>query len=197
MLARLEPSLERICCDLEAFATPAWAARAILKVELLTPLVLDPCCGLGTLRIAAEEASYSVLTSDIRDWSQDFTDAKPPTEVADFLTDVKWSSDGGFSVFMNPPFSKACAFIDQAFAMGARKIVCFQRWAWRESRERRAWWSANPPARLWLCADRATCWRFDLPEDKRRSSSTYPHAWFVWEAGHKGAEIVQSIWKDA
>jgi hypothetical protein len=44
---------------LEAFETPEWCAAAILRRELLTPRVVDPCCGHGTLSKAAIKVGYS------------------------------------------------------------------------------------------------------------------------------------------
>jgi len=97
---------------------------------------------------------------------------------------------------MNPPFSKACAFVDKARTLGARKVVCFQRQAWRESDTRRAWWEANPPARVWVCGNRATCWLVTVPPEERGSGTPVAHAWYVWERGHRGAELMGAIWKE-
>lgn len=204
--------------ELEAFETDPWAAEAILKVELMTPFVIDPCCGTGILADAALVMGHRVLTFDIADWSQEF-DCSPPDNVMDFLTfeprNLGFGED--FTVFMNPPFSRAHEFVDRAKELGARKIICFQRWPWRESQGRRDWWAANPPARLWICGERATCWRFDIPKvcvgadlcgkGKGRgvdavkcrecfAGTSTSHGWFVWERGHKGAESVGDLWKN-
>ena len=103
------------------------------------------------------------------------------------------------TVFMNPPFSLACEFVDHARMMGARKIICFQRYAWREGAldgqsKRGTWWEKNPPARIWLCGDRAQCLRFDLRGQNIPKPPT-AHAWFVWERGHRGAEITRGLYK--
>jgi hypothetical protein len=213
--------LAKLCAELEAFETAPWAAKAILEVEIMTREVFDPCCGTGVLGAAASQKGYLVKTMDIRDWSQDFTCA-PPDIVDDFLSigsmPVLWGD--GVSVYMNPPFSTACDFVDRARQLGARKIICFQRQAWRESvKARRDWWEKNPPARVWVCGARATCWRFDLkdcqhPEGtaacgnfKRKGkkhetqgcahcmgSVPTSHAFYVWERGHRGAEITNAIY---
>jgi len=206
---------------LEAFETDPWSIDAILRVELLTPFVWDPCCGTGLMGRALRENGYTVVETDICDWSRYRPEAPQPDMVKDFLKFTEpFNIDParGFTVFMNPPFSKAWDFIKQAQALGARKIVCFQRWAWRESKGRRWLWADNPPARIWLCGDRATCWRFDIPSEcvmpagvcagagKRRvaretkcrvcmAGTPTSHAWYVWERGHKPAEIISAIWK--
>lgn len=177
----------------EAWETPAWAAAAILKVELLSLVVVDPCCGTGILSEAALRRGYDVRAADLYDWGY----AGAAAIGEDFLTSpmvARWCEDN--TALMNPPFSKACAFVDRALDAGARKVVCFQRQAWRESQTRRDWWAANPPARIWLCGDRATCWLFGIPLEERRGGTPVPHAWYVWERGHKGVESVGAIWKD-
>lgn len=192
--------LEKLCRAREAFETPAWAARAILDVELLPPIVWDPCSGLGALGNAIRaKVQCALLESDIEDWSAHFSHAPAPEMLGDFLKLGRpdlFPAGEDFAVVMNPPFSLACQFVDQALRLGARKVICLQRMAWRESAERRAWWAANPPARIWLCGARATCWRFDVPAQKRGSGSTTAHAFYIWERAHKGAELMHTLWPE-
>ena len=103
------------------------------------------------------------------------------------------------TVIMNPPFSLAEDFVLKAQALGARKIICFQRQAWRESATRREFWEQNSPARVWVCGARATCWRFDLlgTEKAEKGGSPTSNAWYVWEKGHKGAEVTSAIYPRA
>lgn len=176
---------------LEHFETPRWAVDAILKKEILNRIVVDPCCGTGVLSESAKDSGYSTVPYDIYDWGyegtiiQDFLEAK----ADDY-------SDAPFTILMNPPFSKAEEFVRKAFEIGARKVVCFQRFAWFESRSRRNFWKEIPPQRIYICGDRANCWRHDIPLDGRGSTSPTAHAWFVWEKGQHTATILNSIWKD-
>ena len=39
----------------ECYETPEWAVEAILDAEMMTTLVIDPCCGRGVLAEAAAE----------------------------------------------------------------------------------------------------------------------------------------------
>ncbi len=178
---------EKLARELEAFETPVWTVESILDVEILTQKVVDPCTGYFVIADAAERHGYDVETIDIHQWS----DERSPNLIKDFLTHVDDLTDK--TVLMNSPFSKACEFIDHARILNARKIVCFQRFAWRESVERKQWWSDNPPARIWVCGNRATCKRFDIRDQSMSSSVAY--AWFVWERGHKGAEVVQGLYR--
>lgn len=205
--------------QLEAFETDPWAAKAILRHELMTKAVIDPCVGTGILTRAAQDEGYQVWTVDIFDWSTLMDFAPVPMHIGDWLnrfegpphpriTSLKWTA------FMNPPFQTACEFVDRAMELGAYKVVCFQRFAWRESAERAEWWAKNPPARIWLCVDRATCWRFDIPVKcvgeidcgrgngkgstrcrQCMAGTTTAHAFYVWERGHKGAEILNILRK--
>ncbi len=191
-------SLEAQVRALECFETDPWAARAILQSELLTRDVVDPCCGTGILSVAARENGYDTYSNDIVSWGY-----SRQTSTVDFLSIdtaheliADWR-ETDFSVFMNPPFSKACAFVDKALALGARKIVCFQRFAWWESAARRDWWSVNPPQRLYICGDRASCWRFDVPPEGRTGKSTpTAHAWFVWERSQPPGPVIGHVWRD-
>jgi hypothetical protein len=186
-----------LCKDREAYETPRWAIEAILDVELTTPLILDPCSGTGIIGQVCREHELTVTEIDIEDWAALIPGhMRPGTApvIDDFLkTDLDLSRT---TVIMNPPFSLAERFVDHAVNSGARKIICFQRQAWRESLTRREWWEENAPARVWVCGSRANCWRFDVLGSKWASSSgtNTSHAWYVWERGHKPAEVTSAIY---
>ncbi len=187
--------LKQICIDLEHFETPEWAVRAILKKEILTPFVIDPCCGAGALVWPLECAGYEVFREDIHDWGY------RGTLVRDFLAREGLGALENLTVFMNPPFSKAIEFVEKAFELGARKIVCFQRFAWYEGsydkgKKRGLWWERRKPNRIYICGDRADCWRHDIPQEERDSSTPTAHAWFVWEPLHPGGTLLGHIYKD-
>lgn len=190
-------SLTEICKRLEHFETPEWAARAILKKEILTSNVYDPCCGSGVLCEALLASGYEkYFASDIHNYGY----KNCMEEEVDFLSsDVEYFISQAelkdMTVFMNPPFSKAVQFVERAFELGARKIVCFQRFAWWESKVRREFWQKHPPNRIYICSDRADCWRHDIPADQRGSGSPTAHAWFVWEQGHPAGTILGHISK--
>lgn len=190
---RRQDALTAKAKDAECFETLEWAVRSILHVELLTQRVWDPCCGPGVLAKAARDAGYDVAATDLHDWGFGSTGRN-------FLdTDYPLGFDQGhdFSILMNPPFTLAVDFVMRAFELGARKIVCFQRASWWESRTRRDFWRETPPSRVYYCGDRATCWRADVPEAERAGRSVpTAHAWFVWERGHPPGTTLGHIWKD-
>ncbi len=173
----------------ECFETPEWAAQAILERELLTPSVLDPCCGRGVLAQVAEAAGYVVAAIDLNDWGFGETGlnflSRTGPDVGR-LFGFQRPPVPEFSVFMNPPFSYAEEFVEHALELGARKIVSFQRFAWWESVERLGFWERHRPARVYVTASRADCWRVDISPAERaeRGGTPTAHAWFIWEDGH-------------
>lgn len=188
--------LTALCKKYEHFETPQWAIDAILEKEELIGCVLDPCCGDGRLTKAAEELGYDITAMDIHNWG--FQE----TWVKDFLT----TTDIYDSILMNPPFSLATKFVEHSFKLGAEKIICFQRFAWYESKGRRDFWDKFPPARVWVCGDRATCWRYDLPKDdkgnrydsetgRKLAGSSTAHAWFIFERGNTEEPRLGRIYK--
>jgi len=191
---------KELAIRLEAFETPQWAIDEILKVELLTQCVVDPCCGRGAMSEGAIVVGYDVWPWDVHDWGY------PKTKVREFLGYSENSTFGcDTTVFMNPPFSLAEQFVVRAIEMGARKILCFQRFSWWESQRRKKFWDKHPPNRIYICGDRATCWRFDIdPENpihpetgKKMGNVPTAHAWFVWEFGQPPGPVISRIYKDA
>lgn len=185
--------MKELAQQLEAYQTDQWCIDAILDVELMTQRVLDPCCGHGVLGVEAECRGHWVKYIDVHPWCDENN-----VIITDFLTYFDDLTDT--TVFMNPPFSLACDFVDHCRMMNARKIICFQRHAWREGslnsgKKRGTWWEKNPPARTWLCGDRAQCLRFDLLGQDVAKPPT-AHSWFVWERGHRGAEVTRALYKD-
>lgn len=218
--------------DHEAFQTPRWATEAVLDVEVCTTDIIDPCIGLAAMAEVAIERGYRVHGHDIHDWLGkhsvgDVVNGRDgfnryrlaSYRIGNFLETSEPPFDDQFTVLMNPPFSLAADFVSHSLKLGARKVICFQRQAWRESDARRAWWEENPPSRVWVCGARATCWRFDLldchheggtaacPNFKRKGKKhdtpgcrhcmagvPTSHAWYVWERGHKGAEVTSAIY---
>lgn len=185
-----------ICKRLEAYETPRWAIESVLDVEITTPHVLDPCCGLGAIGAVCRERGLDVEEFDLEDWSGHLPDLCRRENIPQMnFFDCRWDLSS-HTVVMNPPFSLAEEFVSHAQILNARKIICFQRQAWRESASRRLWWEQNAPARVWVCGSRATCWRFDLltTDLSKRGGSAVSMAFYVWEKSHKGAEVTSAIY---
>ena len=193
--------LEQLCRKLEHFETPKWAVTAILNKVILTNQVIDPCAGNGILAKTAFDFGYQVSLFDIYNFMKPEVESYdidfPELEVYDWLSPENkyaWLVKDN-TVFMNPPFSKACEFLEKSFELGARKVLCFQRLAWFESAKRREFWDKYPPKTIYLCGDRATCWRHDIPKSKRSSSTPNAYAWFEFERGYNGSTMLDRIYK--
>lgn len=171
-----KPPFTKLCEELEHYETALWPVRCILDIEKLPGLVIDPCAGTGIMTKAARQHGYVTKAFDVHNWGFRLT------KKASFF-DITKKDIGArkFSVFMNPPFSMAVQFVQHSFSLGASKIVSFQRFAWWESQGRKEFWDNCPPDRVYICGDRAVCWRHDIPKDERGSSSPTAHAFFVWD----------------
>ena len=188
--------IKELAQELEGYETEQWPVERILDVELMTHKVIDPCVGFGVFANEAKRRGHQVKTLDIHVWDEN----NPPDIVRNFLHYFEDATETTF--FFNGPFSLVCEFVDHMRMMNARKIICFQRYAWREGclidqhgkPKRGTWWEANPPARIWLCGDRAQCIRFDL-RDQVIAKPPTAHAFFIWERGHRGAEITRGLYK--
>lgn len=182
--------LTHLCKELEHFEIPEWSVESILDKEIMIGIVFDPCCGTGIMVEAAHRRNYNTFSSDIYNWGY-----AAQSSIADFLECGKFHCFGDFTVFMNPPFSKACEFVEKSFKLGASKVVMFQRFAFWESKKRRKFWEEYKPSRVYICGDRADCWRHDIPKDQRGSSSPTAHAWFVFEKDYQGDTVLGHVWK--
>lgn len=186
---RREETLEQHAIRMHTYQTPDWTIKAILSKELLTPNVYDPCAGYGVLSEAAIKLGYEVQSIDKSTrWGYGETGI-------DFLEIDEDLS--GQTIFMNPPFNFAQEFIEHAHKLKARKIICFQRFSFWESEARREFWKQYPPNRIYICGNRATCWRMDLSFAQIQMMNDTPtaHAWFVYESGHPSGTIIGHIFK--
>lgn len=170
----------RLTDELEALETPIWAADAVLDREICTRRVIDPNCGTGVLADAAIEHGYEVHANDIFDWGYHHQ-----THNYDFLSEHAAHHLGGLikgsTVFLNPPFKLSCDFFEQCRRLGARKIIMFQNFTFLTSIGRKEFWKKYPASKVYVFAERATTWRFDVPENKRKGTSTKTFAFFVWD----------------
>lgn len=180
----------------EAYETDRWVPEAVFDVEVFTRTILDPCCGRGVWGDAARIAGYDIVEQDLHNWGRGSVGIDYLAGTAGFMVPDQ-------SVVMNPPFTLACEFVGAALSRGARKVACFQRWAWwAESRKRRAFWEQHPPTRIWACGDRATGFPITMSEQERRflvtgerrGSSKTAHAVFVWERPFQGERTIGKIW---
>jgi hypothetical protein len=201
-----------LAIDAECFETPDEPIDLIVEREILTSLIIDPCCGRGQMVRNRALRNHHVIATDKHDWgfSRESTYADPPP--LNFLSDA-WNAHvdghgwslGNATMMINPPFSLACDFIRKGFALGVRKILCYQRFAWYEGNKRRDFWREFPPNRIYVTEGRWDCWRIDIPPAMRGvpkskggagTSRPYPHAWYVWERGQPSGTLLGRLERD-
>jgi len=190
--------------QLEFWRTSMWAIHKILDRELMTHVVIDPCAGDGRMGYVAATLGHHVIQNDIYPWVsgldynvnylEPMDEKYVHVEGSDLHRITVECEDA--TVFINPPFSRAVEFIEAAKAYGARKIICFQRWAWYESVKREAFWDANPPNRIYLCGSRATCWMASIGPKERKGGTDKAYGWYVWERGQTGGPVIERIYND-
>ncbi|MDX5412841.1 MAG: hypothetical protein LPK02_07315 [Rhodobacterales bacterium] len=209
--------LQKRAKEAEWYETPVWAAERILDYEIMPDRVLDPCAGRGVLGNALIAKGYyprNIAEIDLNRWpGQPGRVCAPIDFLSQTIRDELFPITAGwaghdFGVMMNPPFSKTCEFVQQCFDLGARKIIMFQRFNFLESATRAEFFQELPPARIWLCGDRAHSWRGDMPEEdmidekgelvkgKKGRSSPTAHCWMVWERGHRGNMAVHHLYRE-
>jgi len=160
------------------YQEPIWATEALLKAEPFDGLIYDPCCGGGNIVTACRAAGHVGHGSDLVDR------ANGRFSVFDFL-----ARPPGFANFdnilMNPPFSLAEKFIEQALTCATRKVGVLQRLAFLEGKARGKLFSdAWPFARLWVHSR-----RLSMPpggQNIRAVGGAVAYAWFIFEHGHHG-----------
>jgi len=159
------------------YSTPPAVTRALLSKERFSTRIWEPACGLGAISDVLTEAEYDVVSTDM-------VERGFGIGGRDFLFETKLEAP---AVVTNPPFKLADEFVLHALYLGAEKCAFFMRTAWLEGRARHArLWSKHPPVRVWQFCGRQTLWRGDDPSPKDKGGAI-AFAWFVWEAGYRGA----------
>lgn len=159
------------------YRTPASCTRRLLQIEQFPHSIWEPACGDGAISDVLIAAGHDVISTDLVD--RDYGTAR-----RDFLMEQKLAAPG---VVSNPPFKLADEFVLHALHLGAVKVAMFMRLAWLEGGARHGQlWSKHPPARVWVFSKRQTLWRGDDANAKDKGGAI-AFAWFVWDAGFRGA----------
>lgn len=169
------------------YPTHPGATKALLSVERFGRTIWEPACGEGDMSRVLIEAGYEVISHDLVD--RGFGIAR-----RDFLMEHDLAAP---DIVTNPPFKLALPFCQHALDLGAVKVAMFLRLAFLEGVERKAFFEARPPARVWVMSRRVPMQRGRLSREGD-GHGVMAFAWFVWERGHCGPpEIGFLDWKDA
>ena len=102
--------------------------------------------------------------------------------AADFLEE-RWALAP--NVVTNPPFNRAAEFWEHAVNPIPSKVALLRRLAWLEGQDRGAMFKWVPLSRVWVFSGRLPIMH-RVGYDGPKSTSTTPHAWFVFDPEHIG-----------
>ena len=166
--------------SLDYFPTPPWGTRVLCEqlIEVApTDTILEPACGEGAMSRTLGEYSDKVIASDIFDYGHG--------EVEDFLSSSRDNVDW---IITNPPFKLAKEFIHKSLSMTDKGVAMILRIAFLEGIGRyNDLFYSTPPTKVAVFSERIPMVKGRL--DKSAGSATC-YAWFVWEHGKTGSEMV-------
>lgn len=176
---------------LEFYRTPVEATKSLIAIEgdRLPNNIWEPACGDGAMAEPLFATGRNIYSSDIED--------RGYGAVTDFLGAYQDHYSLHTAVVTNPPFSMAQEFVDQAFSFrNVSYCALLLRLSFLESGKRKAWFEANPPARVHVSSRRLPMMHRD-GYDGKKSTSAIPHAWFVWLRGYDGHPQLRWFdWRD-
>lgn len=170
-----KPTIKRFA-DLDGpdfFPTPAWATHALIDNERFSGDIWEAACGDGAMSRVLENASRSVLSSDLfdRGFGEIGHDFLEPTRSAD-------------NIVTNPPFNAAEGFVQSGITHSRRKFALLLRLAFLEGANRaNTIFSRVPPSRVWVFSERIT---FYPSGAVQKGTGTTAYAWFVWDKDASG-----------
>ena len=159
------------------YVEPAWIVDALIAAERqFGGIVWDPCCGGGNIPRRFEAAGIHAAGSDVID--------RAGYPLHDFFGDNVLQAH---SIVCNPPYDRACDFIDRALTLTRDRVCVLLRLAFLEGQARRTWFSTVPLARVWVSSRRVS-----MPPggtDVPAKGGAIAYAWFVFEHGHTGPYV--------
>ncbi|MBI1401434.1 class I SAM-dependent methyltransferase [Hyphomonas sp.] len=173
--------------EAELYETPPGAVRALLAAEPFfrrAQTILEPCCGPGQMVAALQAEGHQVIAADrfdyearwkgrpdtVRTWHLDFLTAQPDRSCS--------------AVVMNPPYSRADAFIERALACAPRVYALLELgWLQGEGALRCDLIDGGPLIRVYQFRGRLDMHRDGFPVERRQQQAR-KHAWFcfVWRS---------------
>lgn len=125
----------------EHYVEPAWCSKRLFYEEIFSGSVHDPCCGFGTIPMAASSAGLTATGTDLVDRG---FHTRPPL---DFFED-----EGVYAnIVCNPPFNIAERIAFHALKLAARKVALI----FPTARLNAAHWLRDTPlVRIWLLTPR-------------------------------------------
>ena len=168
------------------YATHPRAIDGLLSVYQLPPLILEPCCGNGSLSRRLEEFGYTVISEDLFEYGFG-------TSGIDFLQ-RNTMPVGCSCILTNPPFNQALDFVLHALNILPIGGLCcmFLKTTFLEGQRRyHDLFSQFPPESVLQFVKRIACAKNGDFSEMNGSAISY--AWFVWRKGSYGQPLVRWI----
>jgi hypothetical protein len=170
-----KPTMKRFA-DLSGpdfFPTPRWATFALIENEKFDGEIWESACGDGAMSRVLEEASPSVVSSDLFD--RGYGEAG-----VDFLNAERMADH----IITNPPYNSAEGFVACGVQQAKKKFALLLRLAFLEGANRaNTIFARTPPSRVWVFSERITFYPSGV---EPKGSGTTAYAWFVWDKDAPG-----------
>lgn len=171
------------------YATEPKATRLLCEVEKFNPVILEPCCGVGSISEVLKDYGYNVYSYDLiyRGYGN--------KQEFDFLEDILPMYDNNilFDIITNPPYKDAEAFVRRSIEVIPNncKVAMFLKLQFLEGQARRKLFDVCPPKVVYVSSARLQCAK--NAEFEKYGNNAQAYAWFVWQKGFKGDPIIKWI----
>lgn len=174
----------------DLYETPDVAVHALLRVEVLPPVIWEPACGPGRIVNVLREAGHMIVATDLVDY------ACPDSQAGvDFLMETQ-APTAARCIVTNPPYKLAGEFVAKALDL-CPKVIMLLRLAFYESDRRTPILDGGKLARVHVFRKRLPMMH-RAGWEGRKSNSGMAFAWFVWDRDHSGpTELRRLSWESA
>ena len=165
----------------EFYPTPPEATRALLAVERFEGSIWEPACGEGHISKVFEEASHSVVSTDLVDHGYG-------EGGRDFLGERLALAK---HIVTNPPYGRGLgdAFVRHALHLTRQtggKVAMLLNINSLCHPGRHAFFVAHPPAVIYAL-DECVCWPNGDPAQATTTIAKQRYCWVVWNGAHQQA----------
>ncbi|WP_025069212.1 hypothetical protein [Bacteroides gallinarum] len=167
------------------YATFPEAIDRLFEVETFSDTIWEPACGMGHLSERMIKLGKTVYSTDLINRGYGTGDV-------DFLKAVE---NHYGDIITNPPYKIALEFIKKALEISEEgtRIAMFLKLTFLEGKRRKPFFQSNPPRRIHVFSSRAVVAKGGDFTTFQAKENAIAYAWFVWEKGYKGENVVDWI----
>lgn len=184
------------------YATDPVAAEWLLELEPQINNIWENAVGEGNLARVFHKAGKLKAISDLIDRGY-YPKGILTSYGKDFLQMNKiWKGD----IVTNPPYASSLTWVQHSLDVleEGRYLALFMKITFLEGKERKKFFSENPPIRVWVSSSRIPCAKnnefYKPKKDKEgnvilsengnpimvKESSAACYCWYIWQKGYKG-----------